>query len=40
VSKLYGGVETGGTWCVCAVGSGPDEIVREEQFPTSQPKAR
>jgi fructokinase len=38
VSKLYGGVETGGTWCVCAVGSGPDEIVREEQFPTSQPK--
>jgi fructokinase len=39
VSKLYGGVETGGTWCVCAVGSGPDEIVREEQFATAKPEA-
>ncbi len=38
VSKLYGGVETGGTWCVCAVGSGPDEIVHEQQFPTSEPE--
>ncbi len=38
MSKLYGGVETGGTWVVCAVGSGPDEIVREEQFRTSDPE--
>jgi fructokinase len=30
----YGGVETGGTWCVCAIGSGPDRIDRQEQFPT------
>lgn len=37
MSKLYGGVETGGTWCVCAVGSGPDQIVAEKQFPTSGP---
>ena len=35
---LYGGVETGGTWCVCAVGSGPDEIVKSERFPTTNPE--
>jgi fructokinase len=34
---LFGGVETGGTWCVCAIGSGPEEIVAEEQFPTTEP---
>ncbi len=33
----YGGVETGGTWCVCAVGSGPSEIERQEQFRTAGP---
>jgi len=38
MSELYGGVETGGTWCVCAVGRGPGEIVREEQFPTTHPR--
>lgn len=37
MSELYGGVETGGTWCVCALGRGPEEIVAEEQFPTSDP---
>jgi fructokinase len=37
VSALYGGVETGGTWCVCAVGAGPDQIVAEERFPTGSP---
>lgn len=30
-------METGGTWCVCALGSGPDRIEREEQFPTTDP---
>jgi fructokinase len=35
---LYGGVETGGTWCVCAVGSGPEEIVSSERFPTTGPE--
>lgn len=35
---LYGGVETGGTWCVCAVGSGPDEIASSERFPTTTPE--
>jgi fructokinase len=38
MSELYGGVETGGTWCVCAVGRSPDEIVRQEQFPTTSPE--
>jgi fructokinase len=38
VSSLYGGVETGGTWCVCAVGSGPEDIVAHEQFPTTEPQ--
>jgi fructokinase len=35
---LYGGVETGGTWCVCAVGSGPEEILDSERFPTTGPE--
>jgi fructokinase len=38
MSQLYGGVETGGTWCVCAVGSGPDGLVAEEQFRTARPQ--
>lgn len=38
MSELYGGVETGGTWCVCALGRGPDQLVAEEQFPTSDPE--
>jgi fructokinase len=37
MSELYGGVETGGTWCVCALGRGPDQIVAEERFRTSEP---
>ena len=37
MSVLFGGVETGGTWCVCAVGSGPDEIAAHDQFRTSDP---
>lgn len=38
MSRLYGGVETGGTWCVCALGSGPDRIERQEQFRTGGPE--
>ncbi len=34
---LYGGVETGGTWCVCALGSGSGELERVEKFPTTAP---
>ncbi len=36
---LYGGVETGGTWCVCAVGTGPDALDRIERFHTGAPEA-
>lgn len=38
MDRLYGGVETGGTWCVCATGTGPDRIDRQEQFPTAGPE--
>jgi fructokinase len=38
VGKLYGGIETGGTWCVCAVGSGPDEISAQDRFATTEPE--
>ena len=37
MSDLYGGVETGGTWCVCALGTGPDDIAAEETFRTGAP---
>ena len=37
MTELYGGVETGGSWCVCALGRGPEEILAEEQFPTTDP---
>ena len=36
--ERYGGVETGGTWCVCAVGRGPGEIHAQEQFRTAAPE--
>ena len=35
--ELLGGVETGGSWCVCALGRGPGELVAVEKFPTSAP---
>lgn len=34
---MYGGVETGGTWCVCALGTGPDDLRAHEKFPTTSP---
>ena len=34
---LLGGVETGGSWCVCALGRGPDDLVAVEKFPTGEP---
>jgi fructokinase len=37
MGKLYGGVETGGTWCVCALGTGPGEIADEQTFRTGEP---
>jgi fructokinase len=38
MTKLYGGVETGGTWCVCALGTGPGELVAHDRFPTGPPQ--
>lgn len=38
-ATLLGGIEAGGTKFVCLVGSGPDEIVAEERFPTGTPDA-
>lgn len=37
MTTLYGGVETGGTWCVCAIGRGPGELTAREQFGTTSP---
>ena len=33
----YGGIEAGGTKFVCAIGSGPDDLQAETQFPTTSP---
>ncbi len=37
MTKLYGGIETGGTWCVCALGTGPGELVAHDRFRTGSP---
>jgi fructokinase len=34
---MYGGIETGGTKCVCAVATGPDDVRALETFPTTDP---
>jgi fructokinase len=36
--KVYGGIEAGGTKFVCLLGSGPDSILAEERFPTTDPE--
>ena len=37
MTKLYGGMEGGGSKFICAVGSGKGEIVEEVRFPTTTP---
>lgn len=37
MKPIYGGIEAGGTKFVCMVASGPDEIIAETRFPTTQP---
>lgn len=39
MARLFGGVETGGTWCVCALGTAAGEIVGRTQFRTAEPRA-
>jgi len=36
--KLFGGIESGGTKFVCIVGNGPDNLLKEERFPTTTPR--
>jgi fructokinase len=38
MAPLYGGIEAGGTKFVCAVGTGPDSIRADIQFPTTTPE--
>jgi fructokinase len=38
VVSLAGGVETGGSWCVCAVGSCAGEILARERLATKDPE--
>jgi fructokinase len=35
---VYAGIEAGGTKFVCAVGTGPDDLVAETSFPTTGPE--
>jgi fructokinase len=37
IRKLYGGIEAGGTKFVCVVAGGPDHIVDEIRYQTTQP---
>jgi fructokinase len=36
--KLFGGIESGGTKFVCIVGNGPEQLIKEECFPTTTPR--
>ena len=35
--KLFGGIESGGTKFVCMVGTDPNQLLKEERFPTTTP---
>jgi fructokinase len=38
MQELFGGIEAGGTKFVCMVGTGPERVVQEVRFPTSDPE--
>lgn len=38
-SKLFGGIEGGGTKFVCAIGTDPDHLFTETRIPTTSPEA-
>ena len=38
MSELYGGIETGGTTCVCALASAAGEVVARSEVPTTDPE--
>ncbi|HSG46015.1 MAG TPA: ROK family protein [Anaerolineales bacterium] len=38
MTNLFGGIEGGGTKFVCAVGTSPDDILREIRIPTTMPE--
>ena len=38
MTKIYGGIEAGGTKFVCAVGSDPDHLLAESRFGTTSPQ--
>jgi len=38
MSKLYGGIEAGGTKFVCAIGTDPDNLREVVRFPTTSPE--
>jgi fructokinase len=38
MTKIYGGIEAGGTKFVCAIGSEPSKILAETRFPTTTPE--
>lgn len=37
MTKLFGGIEAGGTKFVCAIGTAPDDVRAETRFPTTTP---
>lgn len=39
MSELYGGVETGGSWCVCALATASGRLQDRAQFRTGEPAA-
>src|SRR5579875_3555488 len=39
MSGLYGGIETGGTTCVCALATDAGEVVARSEVPTTDPDA-